>query len=418
MTKIKTLMCGMVAATLACLIASAPARAQEQKKITILTWNLPIYGKEIAGWTQEFHQKYPDIQVEWIDKKGTDWATFYQAQLAAGTAPDIVNIQGSLWAEYAAAGQLLDLTPYLAKDSAFKSRFTPGALELWSASGKNWLVPWYFTKTLLFGNEPLMKASGIAAMPRSFDELMASAAKVKGAGKSGFLTTNFDWLYWPLFKMNGVDILDPTMHKAAFDTPAGLATLTKLATATKSGVINNVSWTGRWVEPNSVFASGNVAFYMAPASALFWAAGKADWISEKTVAITEVPGQFAVPNSHGFGVSKSTKYAEAAVYMIKIATSDQWQTVLADKFSVVTLNQAVDAKELKKMQIENPLKATALELTGRDLDKMTGYLKTPMDARVKDAFWSEIQPVLLGQGDPKTALDKARDRVNRELARP
>ncbi|MEO8856007.1 MAG: extracellular solute-binding protein [Burkholderiaceae bacterium] len=415
---LKTPLAGAATALLVGLMSFASAHAQEQKKITILTWNLPVYGEKIAGWTKDFHQKYPDIQVEWIDKKGTEWATFYQAQVAAGTAPDIVNIQGTLWSEYAADGKLLDLTPYLAKDSAFKGRFGPGALDLWASDGKNWLVPWYFSKTLLFGNKALMKASGVDAMPRSFDELMASAAKVKGAGKSGFLTTNFDWLYWPLFKMNGVEILDPTLHKAAFNTPAGLSTLTKLSTATKSGVINNISWTGRWVEPNSAFAAGNVALYMAPTSALFWAASKADWINIKGVDVTEIPGLYAVPNNHGLGVSKSTKYPEAAVEMLKIATSDKWQTVFAETFSVATLNKAVDAKMLEKMKDEDPLKAKALELTTRNLDKMTGYLKTPKDARVKDAFWTEVQPVLLGQGDPKAALDKAAERVNRELSRP
>ncbi|MCA0240975.1 MAG: extracellular solute-binding protein [Proteobacteria bacterium] len=415
----KTLLTRAAAALLLGTVAAAlPAQAQGQKKITLLTWNLPVYGEKIAAWTKEFNQKYPDIQVEWIDKKGTEWATFYQAQLAAGTAPDVVNIQGTLWAEYALDDRLLDLTPYLAKDAALKARFAPGALDIWSANGKNWLLPWYFSKTLLFGNKALMKASGIDAMPRSFDELMAASAKVKGPGKSGFLTTNFDWLYWPLFKMNGVDVLNPTLTKAAFNTAAGAATLAKLSEATRNGVINNISWTGRWVEPNTAFASGNVAMYLAPTSALFWAASKADWIDEKGVEVVELAGLYAVPNNHGFGVSKSSKYPDAAVELIKIATSDKWQKVFAENFSVATLNTAVDKALLEKMRDENPLKAKALELTTRNLDKMTGYLKTPKDARVKDIFWTEVQPVLLGKGDAAAALAKAQERIDRELARP
>jgi len=414
----KTLLAGLVALSLAGPLMTTSAHAQAPRKITVLTWNLPVYGEKIAGWIKEFNQKYPDIQVEWIDKKGTEWPAFYQAQLAAGTAPDVVNIQGSLWNEYAADGRLLDLTPYLAKDAAFKSRFSPGALDIWASGGKSWLVPWYFSKTLLFGNKALMKASGIDAMPRGFDELLSAAAKVKGAGKSGFLTTNFDWLYWPLFKMNGVEILDPTLRKAAFNTATGQATLARLSEATKAGVVNNISWTGRWVEPNSAFASGNVALYMAPTSALFWAASKADWIDDKGVEVVELPGLWAVPNNHGFGVSKSTKYPDAAVELIKIATSEHWQTVFAENFSVATLNSAVDSKLIEKMRAENPLKAKALELTTRNLDKMTGYIKTAKDARVKDIFWTEVQPVLLGQGDAKAALAKAQERIDRELARP
>ena len=397
------------------LVCVASARAQE--KLTVLTWNLPVYGEKIAGWTKEFNEKYPNIKIEWIDKKGTEWATFYQAQLAAGTAPDLIDVQGSLWAEYADSGRLLDLTPFLAADAGFKNRFSPGALDLWSSNGKNWLVPWYFAKTLLIGNRKLMKEAGITAMPKTFDELMTAAAKVKGPGKSGFLTTNFDWLYWPLFKANGVDILSDDYAKAAFNTDAALKTLTTLADATKAGTINNIAWTGRWVEPNTAFGSGNVALYMAPTSALFWIASKADWIDEEGVEVAEVPGGYSVPNNHGWGVSKSTKHADAAVHLLKIATSDKWQKVMAETFTLATLNSAVDAKLRESIKDESPLKARALELTTQNVDRFTGYLRTAKDARVKDIFWTEVQPVLLGQGDPKAALAKAQERIDRELGR-
>ncbi len=398
------------------VMQASPAKAQD--KLTVLTWNLPVYGEKIAGWTQEFNQKYPDIKVEWIDKKGTEWPTFYQAQLAAGTPPDLIDVQGSLWAEYADAGRLLDLTPYLAADAEFRNRFAPGSLDLWASNGKNWLVPWYFAKTLLIGNRQLMAQAGITAMPKTFDELMSAAAKVKGPGKSGFLTTNFDWLYWPLFKANGVDILTDDYRHSAFNTEAGVKTLASLAEATKAGTINNIAWTGRWVEPNTAFGSGNVALYMAPTTALFWIASKADWIDEDGVEVAEVPGVHAVPNNHGWGISKGTRHAEAAVHLLKIATSEKWQKVMADTFTLATLNTVVDQQLRERIKDESPLKARALELTTRNLDKFTGYLRTGKDARVKDIFWTEVQPVLLGQGDAKAALAKAAERIDKELERP
>ena len=46
--------------------------------------------------------------------------------------------------------------------------------------------------------------------------------------KSGLMTLNFDWLYWPLFAMNGVELLAPDgMTEAAFNTPAAVKTLTR-----------------------------------------------------------------------------------------------------------------------------------------------------------------------------------------------
>ncbi len=414
---LKKIMKSIGAVSVAATVLTAPALAAD--KITVLTWNLPIYGEKIEGWITEFNEKHPDIEVEWIDKKGTEWATFFQTQLAAGTPPDVVNIQGALWAEYAANEQLLDLAPYLAADEEFANRFVEGALDLWKTDdGNTYMVPWYFNRTLLYVNMQMIKDAGIEMPISSFADLMAAADKMKGEGKSGFLTTNFDWLYWPLFKMNGVDILNADMTKAAFNTPAAVETLTALAEATKSGAINNISWTGRWVEPNTAFGSRNVGMYMAPNSALFWAASKADWINDDNVEVYDAPGDWWTPNHHGWGVSASTEHPDAAVDLVKIATSDKWQETMSNTFSILTLNKNVDPKLIEKFKTEAPLKAEILELAGSKLDKITGYLKSPLEARVKDAFWTSVQPALLGQADPKDALDAAEAKVNRILSRP
>jgi ABC-type glycerol-3-phosphate transport system substrate-binding protein len=193
--------------------------------------------------------------------------------------------------------------------------------------------------------------------------------------------------------------------------------LTALAEATKSGAINNISWTGRWVEPNTAFASRNVGMYMAPNSALFWAASKADWINDENVEVVDAPGDWWTPNHHGWGVSASTEHPDAAVDLIKIATSDKWQETMSSTFSILTLNKNVDPMLIEKFKTEDPLKAKILTAAGSKLDMITGYLKSPVEARVKDAFWTSVQPALLGQVDPQKALDSAEAKVNRVLSR-
>ena len=412
--RLKTLTAGIIAATTALTAGIATA----QDSLTVLTWNIPVYEEKIQGWIDEFHETYPDIEVEWIDKKGSDWATFYQTQIAAGTPPDVVNIQGALWAEYAENGQLLDMTPYLEKDPAFSDRFVDGALDLWTdAEGRTWMVPWYFNRTLLFLDKQAMADAGIDSPPTSFDELMSAAEAMSGENENGFITTNWDWLFWPLFKANGVDILNEDMTAAAFNTPEAVETLTRLAEATQSGVINNISWTGRWVEPNTAFGGRNIGMYMAPNSALFWVQGKTDWVNADNVMVAQTPGDWWVPNHHGWGVSADTENPEAAMELIKIATSDKWQQVMAETFSILTLNKNVDPILVESFRESDPLKAEVLEMAGTKLDMITGYLPIAEDARIKDAFWTTVQPALLGQVDPQQALDDAEARVNRILSR-
>ena len=405
-----------ITAIMALLIGTSTVFAQD-KTLTLLTWNIPVYEEKIRGWIAEFEEQHPGFKVEWIDKKGTEWATFYQTQLAAGTPPDIIDVQGMLWVEYAAEDGLVDLTPYLEKDAEFAAGFSDGALDLWKMNGRNYLLPFYFSKTMLFLNKALMEGAGLSGAPQSLDQLLDYAAKASGPNQSGFLTTNFDWLYWPLFKVEGVKLLNDDMTEAAFNTPEALSVVTRLAEATKAGHINKISWTGRWVEPNTAFAANNVAMYLAPNSALFWAAGKGDWINHESVIPVDFPGKWAVANQHGFAISKSSPYPDEAWAFLKLALSDKWQTTFSQTFSILTLNESVDSALIEKLKDEQPLKSNVLAMARQHLDKITALWATPKDAKIKDAFWSTIQPALLGEVDPKTALDDAERKVNRVLRR-
>lgn len=406
----------LVAAAIAgAMVQAPPVAASTEGKLTLLTWNLPIYEEKFRGWIAEFEERFPDITVEWIDKHGTEFATFYQTQLVAGTAPDIIDVQGMLWAEYAADGGLVDLTPYLDADPDFKNRFNQDGLELWQYEGRQYMVPYYFSKSLLIYNKGLFEEAGIEEPPTSFDEILSHAAAVSGEGRAGFITLNFDWLYWALFAANGVELVDEDMTAAAFNTPEMLETLTRLADATAAGHIDPVAWTGRWAEPNNAFAAGDIGMYQAHGAALFWVAGNAEWVTPDTLDVMHFPDGWGVPNAHGFGISSTTRHPDEAVEFLKIATSDRWQSIMADTFTILTLNQAVDDALIARVETEDPLKAKALRLSLEQPERWTGNWVTPLDARIKDAFWPEIQAALLGQKDPADAIAAAETAVNRVL---
>jgi ABC-type glycerol-3-phosphate transport system substrate-binding protein len=404
------------AGALAAGILGSPAQAQE-KKLTLLTWNLPIYEEKFRGWIAEFKEKHPGFEVEWLDKKGTEWGTFYQTQRIAGTAPDIIDVQGMLWAEYAADGGLVDLTPYLEQHPEIKERYNADGLTLWQYDGKQYMLPYYFSKTLMVYNKQLFNEVGIDGPPQDFDELLADAQQIadSGEGRSGFITLNFDWLYWALFAMNDIELLNDDMTEAAFNTPEAVEVVTKLAEATQSGAINNISWTGRWVEPNNAFATGDIGMYQGHGAALFWIMGQADWANADTLGVVEWPGGWGVPNAHGLGISSSTEWPDEAFDFIAIALNEQWQTTMADTFTVLTLHEAVDEQLIANL--EDPLKKETLELSIANMDKAVGTWVTPLDAQIKEAFWPDLQAALLGQKDPAEALADAESKVNRVLRR-
>ncbi len=405
---------GAAALAAAVVLTAHVEPAEAQKKISVLTWNIPVYKEKIGGWIADFKQVHPDVQVEWLDKKGTEWATFYQTQVVGGAAPDIIDVQGALWLEYGANGGLVDLTPYLAREPQLRDWYNPRFLATWAYEGKQYMVPFYVSKTLLFMNRAMMQEAGLTRPPRSFDELLDYARKMTRGERSGFMTLNFDWLYWPLFAMNGVELLTPAGKKAAFNTPAAAKTVELLAKATADGVINKTSWTGRWVEPNGAFASGTVGLYQAHAPAFFYVRGTGKWVTRDTLGVAPMPGGFSTPNSHGLGISRSSKHPDLAWDFIKLVTGEKWAYTFGITLSNLTGTKA-DRKILDHFQREDPLAAEVLTSQLENLDKLVGTWPQAKDAQIKDAFFSELQAAVLGRKPAADALAEAERKVNRIL---
>jgi len=406
------------AAAAATSTLSFPAIGQGTKKISFLTWNIIDQKELIEGWIKRFQSTRPGVEVEWLDKKGPEFGPFYQTQLTAGTAPDVINTQGALGLEYAAQGALMDLTPLFAKEAATKARYDPNYLGNWVFEGKNYMVPFYITKTLLFYNKPMFQKAGLSGPPQSFDDVLNFAAKMtSGEASTGFLTLNFDWLYWPLFAMNGVELVAPDLKKATFNTPKAVEVLDKLAKATNSNAINKISWTGRWVEPNGAFGAGNVGMLHAHSPAYFFFKGQGSWVTPESLGVAHMPGFWATPNSHGLGISKSSKNPELAWDFLKFITDQGQAGELATRRKLVTGNVAVDKASLAQLQKDDPVVYTVLKTQLEHTDKMTGNWRFGNDSRIKEAFWPEVQNAVLGRKDAKTALADAEKKVARELTR-
>jgi ABC-type glycerol-3-phosphate transport system substrate-binding protein len=393
------------------------ARAQSGKKLSFLTWNIADQEQLFKEEFADFQKTHEGVEVEWLDKKGPELPAFYQTLLVAGTAPDVVDLQGALWVEYAAGGALLDLTPYLAKEPDVAKLYNADYLASWRYDGKAFMLPFYIAKTLLFYNKAMFTEAGLDRPPASFEDLMGFAKRMAKGEKTGFLTLNFDWLYWPLFKMNGVDLLTPDLKKPAFNTPQAVAVLERLAEGTDSGAINKISWTGRWVEPNGAFAGNTVGMLHAHASSYFFVKGQGTWINPDTLGVAQAPGYWATPTNHGFGISKSSKNPDLAWEFIKHLTGNKWATEFSRRRKLLTGTIVADQQGLELVRKEDPLGGQVLQTQLEHTDKFTGNWPLPFDAELKDAFYPEIQSAVLGRKTAKVALADAERAVERVLRR-
>ncbi|MFW5786301.1 MAG: ABC transporter substrate-binding protein [bacterium] len=391
---------------------------EEVPTITFLTWNLPHYEDAIMGWIEDFEEE-TGAKAVWIDRKGDELPTYYQTQLAAGTAPDIVEIQSVLWYEYAAEEIFMPITSYLEEEPEVKERFTPAFFDAASLyQGEYYMLPTYTPSSLLFYNKPIFEENGLSGAPETLEELLEYTRTIHENGDAGFISLNFDWLYWPLFRAAGVEILNDDQTAAAFNTPAAVEVLEQLAELTESGAIPEVAWTGRWAEPNGAFGAGGIGMHHGHTPLLRSFMSQSDWATTETVGIDLFPGGWSVPNYHGFGITSTTEHPDLAWRFIEIATNDMWAETLVRTLGTLSGNAAADQAVLddEEFREENPLLVEMFETQLSDELRLTGTTNVAEDAEIKEAVYSNLERALFGEISASRALSEAESAVNDILA--
>jgi ABC-type glycerol-3-phosphate transport system substrate-binding protein len=404
------------------LFASGGKEEEKAKELTLLTWNIPSYEPSIRGWIEDFEQANPGATVVWKDRKGSEWATYFQTQVASGSTPDVFEIQSQLWVKYAADGLLLDLGPYLNENPELRDSYVQSMLndEL-VYDGTHYMVPFFMAPTVLWYNRNMMDEVGLGGPPQSMRELADYARRLSyDATHSGFLTLNFDWHYWPLLRANGVRLLNDAGTKAAFNTQAAVETLEELAELTQSGAIAKMSWTGRWKEPNDAFASGTVGMYLANGAAYgsFKSVAKEDWVTPENVGVTAFPGGWAVPNYHALGISKTTADPDLAWNLVEIISSDEWAEDRMRVLKVLSGNAKVNEQLMQdaEFRAQDELRTQMYEVELANMDKLCGNPLVAEVERIKEVFYSNFQKAIFGEVSAREALSTAEARVNEILA--
>ena len=304
---------------------------------------------------------------------------------------------------------MLDLTPYLQKEPELIKLYNPDYMSTFVYDKKNYVIPFYISKTLLYYNKIMFKEAGLSGPPTSFDELISFSQAMAKGEKTGFITLNFDWLYWPLMKMNGVELLSPDLKKPAFNTPAAVAALDRLAKATESGGINKVAWTGRWVEPNGAFAGGNVGMLHAHSASYFFVKGQGRWINPDTLGAVQAPGDWSTPTNHGFAVSKSSKNPDLAFALIKHMTSTKWATRFSEIRRVLTANIEADKAMVAAHQLHDGVEIDIFvmvsggRLGGRREQRFRQARRHRQSGRQRDAADRAVLLVVLVAGPDQVA---------------
>ncbi len=144
--------CVCILALCLCLVSTASAQT------TIEWWQFwtdPSIKPTINSSVEEFERQNPDIKVKLTD---LTWANGHEKiviSLASGTGPDVVEL-GSDWiAQFAEAGQLLDLT-----DHVSGSRLDFQGWSMATCNDRVYAKPWILGTRVVYYNRELFKRAG------------------------------------------------------------------------------------------------------------------------------------------------------------------------------------------------------------------------------------------------------------------
>ena len=224
----------------------------------------------VAAANKRFEQDHAGWSVDVQYQNWGDHLQKFDATLAGGNGPDVLEMGNTEMTKYMAAGAFTDL-------SSFKSSFDnsanwlKGLAKSGNYGGKLYGVPYYAGSRVVTYRSDLYKQAGLRKAPTSLAALTALAKKVGASGKKGFssvYTAGTDWYVAMSFVYDyGGRIAATSKGKwvGTLDRPAAVRGLTAyrdffLATS-KAGKTSDETHPN----PYDVYAQGQAGAMIGPA---------------------------------------------------------------------------------------------------------------------------------------------------------
>ncbi|MFZ8756399.1 ABC transporter substrate-binding protein [Microbacterium sp. HMH0099] len=248
--------------------------------LTFTTWSSESEQAAFEQLVDEFEAQNDGVTVELNVVPYDQMFTNIDAQLSAGSAPDVFRVDYGNLGVYSSQDQLLDMSPYVSDEEI--AQFTPAMWEAISYNGTPYGVPHQTDVSALLVNTQLLADAGITDLPTTqadawtWDEFAEAAATLKASLPADTYPFVYNWqlggtprwLSW-LFQADG-RLLEEDGVTPAIDSAAG----TEALDFTRSFFENG------WVPPTSSVKGATYA------DAFF---------TEESVAMAFV-GSFVVPD--------------------------------------------------------------------------------------------------------------------------
>lgn len=394
------------------LALAGPARAE---KLTIWLVGDDKAPKVLQPAVDAFKATHPGVEFEVRAIPWGDAMTKYSAAIASKTGPDIITGGLSYGIELGAKGGLVDLSKKAPDLMAVLDKHANRGImrSIRTTDGSLFAVPYDISVQI-----QLYRTDLLSRAPANWAEFSAEVEKLRAGGAKGWAQQwgNIGWLgYFPYLYQAGGALYDAKCTKAMVDSPEAAKALqyyASLFTTLKAP-------SDTWPDVETGLESG--AYPLVQTGS--WVYTALD-VSRKKIA-----GKWSTAPLPAGPTGKSTAFLGGTVMGVTSFSSSQ---ALAVDFVRTVYDTAVSTKmtqtALKLNQLWLPAgREDLIESAGLPADRKQALIAQLKDAEgppnckgwesVDDALTRAVQQVILSGADPKEALAKAAEKMNKALAR-
>jgi N,N'-diacetylchitobiose transport system substrate-binding protein len=407
---------------------SSSTKRQSATKIVIWLQNDAESGwKDVVTSTNNtFKSNHNDVEVDVQYQTWGDHLTKFDAALAGGTAPDVIEFGNTETTRYMAGRLLQDLTTQAARFPNSKT-WLKALKDSCTYNGRLYCVPYYAGARAVIYRKDQYKAAGIRKLPKSLAEFQAAGRKLmKKYGKQ----RNYSALYFPgryvwgsmsfVYDYGGkIAERKGGKWKGTLDSPKAIAGLTKLKAVVRS--LSRANKTGDEANPQQalVFSKGRVGSFIG--NGWEWPYALDPKLGNPSLADkigaypmpSHVKGKF-MPTFLGgsdLAVPVTSKNKSLAYEWIRIFTSNTSMRQLATTGGVIP-----NSTTLTSINARNPKLAPFANAS-----KFSWFVPTaPNWVKVENArvLQNLVQTIVTGRMSVAKAAKRASDQITKILNQP
>jgi N,N'-diacetylchitobiose transport system substrate-binding protein len=423
MTK-RIIAAAILAVALAAAASTASGGTSRANATKIVVW---LQNDAESGWPEavalanrNFKAQHPDVDVSVQYQTWGNHLQKFDAALAGGDAPDVIELGNSEMVKYMAAGAFKPLT-----QSAFPNNRTwlQGLKGSCLYNGKLYGVPYYAGARAVIYRKDQFRAAGIKGTPKSLAQFVAAGKKLmKKYGKDrGYSALYFPGKYWYagmafVYDYGGqIAVRKSGKWRGALNSPQAIRALTTLKATVAS--LSRANKTGDEANPQQalVFAKGKVGSFLGNG----WEWPYALDTKLGNPGLASVMGAFPMPShikgkymptflgGSDLSVPVTSKNTSLAVDWIKAFTSTAAETEIAKAGNIA------NTTKLLAFNASNPKLAPFARAA-----KYSWFVPTsPNWANVENAnvLQNMLVKIFTGRASVKAAANSASSQITRIL---